>query len=174
LPKLIVNCGTSFAGKSTLARCLADHFGYPEVDVDETKAEIFGASVDDDALCRADWERIYHETDRRIARHLAEGRSVIDASRNFCKAERRTAQAICQHRGAQLVTVHVDTPESVTRQRVLANRQSPTRRDVSDDNFAVILASWELPTADEGALVFFFTDEATEWVAQNTSVLSVG
>src|SRR5262249_22952297 len=115
MPKLILVCGTSFAGKSTVARLIAERFGYSEVDVDETKAALFGASVDDHALDRANWERIYRETDCRIANHLAAGRSVIDASRNFRNAERQHARDICRELGAGLLTIHVDTPEHVTR-----------------------------------------------------------
>ena len=29
MAKLILICGTSFAGKSTLARLLSEHFGFP-------------------------------------------------------------------------------------------------------------------------------------------------
>jgi predicted kinase len=167
MPKLILVCGTSFAGKSTLAHLLAERFGYPEVDVDETKAGLFGESVDDHALDRADWERIYRETDRCIANRLAAGRSVIDASRNFRKAERRHARDICREHGAEVLTIHVDTPEHVTRQRLLANRRSRTRRDATDDDFAAILAAWEPPTADEHPLVFRFGDDADEWMTRN-------
>ena|SRR5829696_4887951 len=172
MPKLILVCGTSFAGKSTLARRLADRFGYPEVDVDETKAELFGDGVADDALNRAEWERIYHETDQRIRNHLAAGRSVIDASRYFPRSERDAARAICRAHGAGLMTVHVDTPEHIARQRLLANRRSPTRRDVSDEGFAAILAAWEPPTADEHPLVFHFGDDADEWLERYAGAIA--
>jgi|SRR5215211_5308167 len=174
MPKLILVCGTSFAGKSTLARRIADRFGYPEVDVDATKADLFGDGVADDALARADWERIYRETDRRLVDHLAAGRSVIDASRNFRKTERDATHALCRAHGAGVVTVHVDTPEQVTRQRLLANRRSRERRDVTDEDFAAILAAWEPPTADEHPLVFHFGDNGDEWMDRNARIIAEG
>jgi predicted kinase len=172
MPKLILVCGTSFAGKSTLARRIADRFGYPEVDVDATKVKLFGDAVADDTLRRADWERIYRETDRRLADHLAAGRSVIDASRNFRKTERDAAHALCRAHGAEVVTVHLATPEHVTRQRLLTNRRSRERRDVTDEDFAAILAAWEPPGADEHSLVFHFGDDADEWLDRNSRTLS--
>ncbi len=174
MPKLIILCGTSFAGKTTLARLLTARFGHAEVDVDETKATLFGAAAADEALSRGDWERIYAETDRLIAHHLRAGQSVVDASRNFTKAERRGARGLCQEHHADLLTIHVDTPEHITRQRLLANRQSPTRRDVSDDAFAAILAGWEPPSADECPLIFRWGDDSDEWVARHAAALAEG
>ena len=174
MPKLILVCGTSFAGKSTLARRLAERFGYSEVDVDATKAGLFGEGVADDALDRFDWERVYRETDRRIGELLAAGRSVIDASRWFRRAERDAARAICRAHGADLVPVFVDTPEHVTRQRLLANRRTRERSDVTDEGFAANLAACEPPTADERPLVFRFGDEAEEWMTRNAAILTAG
>ena len=172
MAKLILICGTSFAGKSTLARLLSEHFGFPEVDVDETKMQLFGVSVDDGALMRQDWVRIYRETDRRIDEHLAAGRSVIDASRYFHKRERLRAGDLCREHGAELLTIFVDTPEHITRERLLANRQSQARRDVSDDDFAAILAAWEPPTTDESPLVLRFGEDLTTWIHKHSHMLS--
>lgn len=174
MPSLILICGTSFAGKSTLARHIAARFGYPEVDVDETKFELFGPTVADDALKRADWDRIYGDTDRRIADHLGAGRSVIDASRNFSRAERDSARAICRAHGATLVTVFVDTPVHVTRERLLVNRRSEERRDVTDADFADIIAAWEPPAEDEHPIVFRYGDDVPMWLEANTDVLVGG
>jgi predicted kinase len=174
MPMLIVVCGTPFAGKSTLARRVADRFGYPEVDVDEAKVKLFGDRVDDHSLDQADWQEIYRKTDRRIAQYLGADRSVIDASRNFHRAGRLAAKAICREHGADLVTIHIDTLEHVTRRRLLANRQSPTRRDVSDDDFAAILVAWEPRAADERPIVYRFGDDPDEWMTRNASALVGG
>jgi shikimate kinase len=73
MPKRILVCRMSFAGKSTLARLLTERFRYREVDVDETKVQRFGESADDATFSRADWKRIYHETDRPLENHLDAG-----------------------------------------------------------------------------------------------------
>jgi len=150
----------------------SEHFGFPEADVDETKIQLFGASVDDRALTRGDWDRVYSETDRRIGDHLAAGQSVIDASRYFHKRERLQAGDICREHGAELLTIFVDTPEHVTRERLLANRQTRARQDVSDDDFAAILTAWEPPTDDETPLILRFGEDATTWIYRHSHMLS--
>jgi predicted kinase len=172
MSKLILVCGASFAGKSTLARHIAARFGYAEVDVDVTKVDLFGADVVDDTLERADWDRMYAETDRRLAEHLDAGRTVIDASRNFSRAERDHAREICVAHGAELVTVFVDTPEEMTRQRLLANRQSRERRNVTDEDFADILAAWEPPAEDEHPIVFHAGAAVSSWLESNKEALA--
>lgn len=172
MPTLIILCGTSFAGKSTLARLLTERFGYPEVDVDVTKTAIFGDDVADENLSPADWERIYRETDRQIADHLRADRSVIDASRNVRGVERRSAKALGERYGAIVLAVHVETPEHITRQRLLANRQTRARRDVTDADFDAILAAWEPPAAGEHPVIFRFGDDAAEWMTRNASLLT--
>ncbi len=66
MPNLILVCGRSFAGKTTLAGALVRRFGFPEVDVDTTMAVLFGEGVDEGTLTSADWATIYRETDALI------------------------------------------------------------------------------------------------------------
>ena len=169
--RFIIICGRSFAGKSTLAGLVALRFAYSEVDVDETKSELFGEDVDDGTLTSANWKRIYRETDAQIERHLGAGRSVVDASRNFTLSERAHARRIAAKHNAEPVTIHVDTPALVTRERLLANRLSNERRDVSDEGFEALLAGWEPPTEAEHPLVLTFPDDAAIWLEQNAQEL---
>jgi predicted kinase len=174
MPKLIIVCGISFAGKTVLAGLLADHFGYVEVDVDETKDRLFGvavSAVDNDQLSAADWARIYHETDALIGRHLQSGASVIDASRNFTRGERVHASCIAADHHAELITIHVATPVHVARQRLLANRRTKTRRDVTDAAFEELLSVWESPTVDESPLVLSFGESLATWMTKHANVL---
>ena len=174
MPKLIIVCGISFAGKTVLAGLLADHFGYVEVDVDETKDRLFGVAVnavDDDQLSADDWATIYHETDELIGRHLQLGASVIDASRNFTRGERVQASRIAADHHAELITIHVATPANIARQRLLANRRAKIRRDVTDAAFDELLSVWESPTDDEGPLVLSFGEGLADWMSKHADVL---
>lgn len=171
MPKLIIMCGRAFAGKTTLAGLIVRRFGYAAVDVDETKVRLFGDAVDDAALARADWIKIYQDTDALIGRYLDSGQSVVDDSRNFTKDERRQAHRIAVAHRAELVTVHVDTPEPITRERLLANRLTPTRHDIPDAAFEKLLNGWEPPTADEHPLPFSFPEGLVEWVERHATML---
>jgi predicted kinase len=82
-PLLVVVCGLSFAGKTTLGKGLARRFNYKEVDVDVTRVRLYGVRFEENELDQDAWNRIYDETDREIAHYLQSGTSVMDASRNF-------------------------------------------------------------------------------------------
>src|SRR5258708_1710604 len=108
---LIVICGLSFSGKSTLASAITARFGYGEIDVDTVGATLYGLDIHDERLKELDWDRVYEEADEIIERRLKSGATVIDASRNFTKKERELAQQVAKRAGAHFVTIFVDTPE---------------------------------------------------------------
>ncbi|MBA2288736.1 MAG: ATP-binding protein [Ktedonobacteraceae bacterium] len=172
MKKLFIICGISFAGKSTLGKAMAERFNYTEVDVDNVKIQLYGPDIQDEDLHHEDWVRTYTETDHLIERYLQAGKTVIDASRNFRKEERQLARQIATTLNAEVVTIFVDTPEAVARQRLLENRKKPSRRDVSDEGFEEILHTIELPAADENPLVFHDGDHIESWISSNISLLS--
>ena len=167
--QLIIICGLSFSGKTTLGKAIIERFGYEEVDVDETKTRFYGQNIRDEDLLREDWVRIYTETDQQVEDFLKSGRSVVDASRNFSKAERNTAKSIADRAGAALITVYVDTPESIARKRLLENRRSPHRRDVSDPGFEDVIRAMQPPTAEEQPLIFHYRQPIEDWLLENAA-----
>ncbi len=52
---LIIVCGLSFAGKSTLANAICAKLGHSQVDVDETKDALFGPGIADEDLKNDEW-----------------------------------------------------------------------------------------------------------------------
>ena len=170
--KLIIICGISFAGKSTLGKTIAQQFGYAQVDVDDVKFRLYGPDIKDEDLSHADWVRVYAETDKLIECYLKTGKTVIDASRNFSKRERQLARHIAAKVGTEIVTIFVDTPEAIARQRLLENRKKQARRDVTDKDFEEILQVIEPPTADENPFVFRYGDQIESWISKNISAIS--
>jgi hypothetical protein len=169
---LVVICGLSFAGKSTLARAITERLGFVEVDVDEVGAGLYGLAVGDPAaLDGLDFDRIYDAADREIARLLTSGVSVVDASRNFTRAERARARQLAEGANARVVTVFVDTPVGVARQRREDNRTSGSRRDITDDQFEEIVRVFQPPTEEERPLVFNVNDDVESWTALHAGVL---
>jgi predicted kinase len=49
-PLLVIVCGLSFAGKTTLGNAIARHFGYVEVDVDDVKVRLYGVDYGENNL----------------------------------------------------------------------------------------------------------------------------
>jgi len=170
--KLIVVCGLSFAGKTTLGDAICAEFGYPQVDVDETKVDLYGPEIVDEDLDGEQWTEMYRQTDNRIAGYLRDGSSVADASRNFRKEERDGARVLAKGAGADVVVVYVNAPEWLVRQRWAENRANQTRRDVSDKDFEEIIAVMEPPADDETPLVFRHDEDIKTWLAENTGSLA--
>jgi len=164
---LLIICGLPFAGKTTLEQALLHRFALARVDVDDTKRELFGPTVEDAELSQNDWVQVYAEADERIGRYLAARRSVVDASRNFRRDERTIARQIAATNGANLMTIFIDTPEEVVRGRLVENRIAQTRHDVADAEFDKLLREMEPPTPDESPLVLRHGDDLNQWVTQH-------
>ena len=167
MKRLFIICGLSFAGKSTLGKAIAERFGYEQVDVDVTKLHLYGPNAEDEQLTQSDWDRIYIETDKLIANHLQAGKTVIDASRNFRKAERRHIRKYLENLGVDVVTIYIDTPEDVARQRLLENRRIKTRVDYPDAAFDEIVRVMEPPTQEEAPLIFHYEGEVGAWITEH-------
>jgi predicted kinase len=135
------------------------------------KFHFYGPDAQDEHLSHADWVRIYDETDKLIERYLQSGKTVIDASRYFRKAERKKATEIATKQKAEVVTIYVDTPESIARQRLLENRVKKARLDVTDEGFEEILHVWEPPLAEEHPLVFQYSDDIDDWILRHSSTI---
>ena len=168
----LIICGLSFSGKSTLGKAIAERFEYAEVDVDVTKTSLYGQGIKDKDLLPGDWSRIYTETDQLIEDLLRSGKSVVDASRNFSKTERFKAKDIAGKIGVPLITVYVDTPEKITRQRLDENRHHPTRRDVTDQDFEDVIRAMQPPTADEQPLIFHYQRDIDSWLSEHAEQLT--
>jgi predicted kinase len=126
-PKLLIICGLSFAEKSTLGHAISKRFGYAEVDVDNSKVNLHGPMIKANDLTTAQWKTIYQRTDREIEAHLSSDQSVVDASRHFRRAERYESRVLATKLCADFITIHVDTPESVARERRLGSSRKQMR-----------------------------------------------
>jgi predicted kinase len=170
--RLYIICGLSFAGKSTLAREIAERFGYEEVDVDRMKYSLYGSDAKDESLTREEWDRLYEETDKQIVLLLKSGKNVVDASRNFSGEERRRIRTTLNQLGYETLTIYLDTPEAIARQRWQANRKNPTRRDVSESDFEDVIRAMEPPTIDENPIVLHYGEDFESWIAKNVGLFT--
>jgi predicted kinase len=170
--RFLIICGLSFAGKTTLGKAICERLGFIEVDVDETKVTLFGQDIRDEDILPDQWVAIYHETDLQIEKILKSGMSVLDASRYFQKAERDAAKNMAYRVGVPFVLIYVDTPLEIARQRLLENRRTFLRRDVSNTNFEDILRAMQPPEVDEYPLVFHYLDDIDHWLNVNLSKIT--
>lgn len=165
--RLFLICGHSFAGKTTLAEHITARFGYPQIDVDVTKCELYGADIQDEQLTQRDWDRIYAESDAHMLAQLQAGHWLIDASRHFQRHERDHTRQLLQSIRAELVLIYLDTPESVVRQRWQHNALQPTRRHPSPSDFASVIAAMQVPDPNEQALLMHYREDIDDWIERH-------
>ncbi len=147
---LILMCGLSFSGKSTVAGRLARELDASLISLDaiNEKRGLRGGQ----GIPLEEWaatNRIAHEQAATLLR--AGGDVVVDdtGSPRFIRDEwRSTAQRV----GARLEIVWVHIDAALQRERVLANRAQQQRPDVVDEVLADHAAHFEAPTDDENAV----------------------
>jgi predicted kinase len=167
MPRVYILCGLPFAGKTTLARALAQHLDLPRVSIDEINGER-GLGFDNAPIASEDWDITYAESYRQLDKHLRAGCSVIYDAANFTRAERDKARAVAAQSGSDTCVIYVTTPKPLVRQRWLLNRLTHKRNDIRDDYFANVITQFEPPTEDENVLPYSNEQGVDEWIEQSS------
>lgn len=164
---LYVLCGLPFSGKTTFAKELCRIKGWMRVDLDDIKFDLFGDQVKDNDLVQKDWDLVYQRMYKEILDLLSSGVTVVHDTGNFTKHERSLVINIAKRLGLRSMVIWVNTPESVARERLLANRVSGVRFDVSDDDFNSTVNELVPPDNSEDHLVYETTITPEAWIARN-------
>jgi predicted kinase len=162
--KLYIFCGIPFSGKTVLTKKLERRLDYKRIDLDEVKTQHFGRSVKDSDLIKADWDRVYQMIYKQIEKSLLAGDTVIYDTGNFTKLERNRARTIAEKLQVESITVFVDTPVLVARERLLVNRKTNMRFDVTDEDFEHSIAEMESPDSTEKHIVYKDGQSIEEWI----------
>ena len=147
LPLVIVICGVPAAGKSHLARALAEVSRLPHLSSDVTRKRLVGISLQQragDAAYSAEFNRLTHaELGRRAARETsARGGALVDAT--FRHRADRDAFTDAFADAAPLLFVECRAPVRVLAERAAQRDRRPGR--VSDASLSVVLresSTWE-------------------------------
>lgn len=148
---MVLTCGLSFSGKSTLAAGLSNALAAELLSLDQINEErgLRGGQ----GIPLEEWaatNRIAHERARAL---LADGRHVVvddTGSPRFIRDEWRATAAAA---GTPFVLVWVQVNPELQSQRVLANRADPGRSDVTDAVLAEHGASFEDPVDEDPLIV---------------------
>ncbi|MFB4353188.1 ATP-binding protein [Microbacterium sp. LS_15] len=148
-PLLILMCGLSFSGKSTLALELRSRLDVEVLSLDVINAErgLYGGQ----GISGEEWQKTHQIAQARALHTLTGGRSVIiddTASRRFLRDAWRE---IAIRAAAQFRIICLDIDPLTQQDRLHANRATPSRHDVVDRVIAEHRASFE-PPLDENAI----------------------
>lgn len=158
--KLYIFCGIPFAGKTTLARALEKSFGYTWIDLDEVKFHLFG-DIEDSTIDQQGWDRVYQVMYEQIKQSLTQGDTVVQDAGNFTRRERDVARDIADNLGIEAITVFVDTPYNIAKERLMQNRIANQRFNVTDADFETTVTEMEAPDIREKHIVYTFGSRLT-------------
>jgi len=144
---LVVLCGHSFSGKSTIAKELAPAIDAEIVSLDVINEErgLFGGQ----GIPVEEWIRTNDEAARRVATIIASNRRVIVDDTSSPRFLRDGWRTLATNARAAFVLVYVDTPGQEIQDRLLQNREQSSRTDVIDEVMAEHLENFEPPQPDE-------------------------
>ncbi|MFD7157877.1 AAA family ATPase [Kribbella sp. NPDC059898] len=147
---LVLLCGTSFSGKSTVARELARRLPARVVSLDEINERrgLWGG----DGIPIEEWARTHQVAQAEVLELLSAGDTVVVDDTSSPRFLRDGWRALAVGAGVEFRLVYVEANEATVRARRHHNRLSPHRRDVTDTVLDHHLSNFEPPEPDEGAL----------------------
>lgn len=154
---LIVTCGFTGCGKSSLAAELALQLGLEHLASDVERKRLAGIAAHERGadIYTPEWNRrTYAQLARRADEVLARGERVIVDGTFLRRADRQTFSALAEAAGGRLLILRLHCPADRIRQRLAARAQDPTA--VSDGTWEIYqqqAAVIEEPTAAEGELI---------------------
>ena len=143
-------CGTSFSGKSTVARALAPRLQARIVSLDEINARrgLWGG----DGIPVEEWIRTHELATAEVRSLLGTGTSVVVDDTSSPRFLRDGWRSLAAEVGARFTLVYVEVDHATVRRRRDGNRVERRRQDVADAVLDQHLAEFEPPAADEDAV----------------------
>lgn len=151
---LYILCGIPFAGKTTLAKELVKRLGFLRIDLDDIKFELLGKDIRDEDVKQNQWDKIYLEMYQRIEKALKVGKTVVHDAGNFTKHERELVRNIANKVGVETKTIFVDVSVAEANKRLLDNKETNQRFEISEKDFENAVSEMESPTENENFIVY--------------------
>lgn len=146
-PTLYLFIGYPGAGKTTVAKVLAEETGAVHLWADHERHKMFEKPTHSTSESRKLYDRLNEWTEQL----LSEGRSVIfDTNFNFY-ADRQKLREIAVRQGADALVIWMNTPEATARQRAVSSDAIRNGYEVSmsEEKFNEIVRKLEPPREDE-------------------------
>jgi predicted kinase len=148
--RLVLLCGTSFSGKSTVARVLAERLPARVVSLDEINERrgLWGG----DGIPVEEWMRTHELARAEVRELLGSGTSVVVDDTSSPRFLRDGWRELASAEDVGFTLVYVDVDHATVRRRRAENRLDPRRKDVTDAVLEQHLADFEPPEDDEHAV----------------------
>lgn len=156
-------CGLSFAGKSTLARAIAELRGATIVSPDDINEER-GVGFGGDGLSPSVWAKTLDIAIERLDGAMRRGEEVVVDETCCFRWLRDRYREVAHRHGYEVLLVKLDVPLEEIQRRRASNNEKPDRRAIRDEIFDSHLASFEWPTDDEAAIPYRPGIDIEPWV----------
>lgn len=168
--RLVLLCGLSFSGKSTVARAIQAELGAVVVSLDEINARrgLHGGQ----GMPLAEWQRTHEIASAEVTAALRPGTTVVVDDTSSPRFLRDGWRTLAAGAGAAFTLVFVATDRVEARARRDRNRDQCSRPDVSDPVFDDHADNFEPPQPDECAIRVGTGQDVREWVRQHVQRLS--
>jgi predicted kinase len=145
--QLVLLCGRSFSGKTTLALQLSAALPADVVSLDSINEErgLLGGQ----GVAVEEWIRTHKIATEQVLGLLSRGRTVVVDDTSSLRFLRDNWRSAAHSVGAAFALVFVNTDEEVLFRRQQANRSSLERHDVTDAVMVQHLEGFEAPGPDE-------------------------
>lgn len=145
-------CGPAFAGKTTLARKIAESTGSKIIAFDKLWIE----KDKEQPVPKGDegWKFIRRVGQDEVAKALQKGNSVVYDDNNVRFEHREELREVARRFGAKAVVVYLNTPMELIREREAANKVTGQRHEVEPENFKTVLEQLQIPNDQENVLEF--------------------
>jgi predicted kinase len=168
--QLVLLCGTSFSGKSTIARTLSD--GLPGVTVSLDMINEERGLRGGQGVPIEEWVQTHEIARDRVGTALAANDTVIVDDTSSPRFLREAWRTLAGDHHAPFALVFVDAALGTVLARLAANRRSLLRHDVTDDVLSAHLAAFEPPDADETHVHVVAEDVSPQVVTRVRSALA--
>lgn len=151
IPTLVLMCGLSFSGKSTLAKELESELNGTIISLDAINAErgLYGGQ----GISIDEWEKTHRVAGERVTSLLQSPCDAIvdDTGTPRFIRDRWRQLAEQEHAAFRIVWVTID--EELQRSRLVANRDSKDRHDVTDAVMAEHRAMFDAPVTENAITI---------------------
>jgi predicted kinase len=162
---LYILTGMSFAGKSVLAKAIAERKGIDVIDPDMVRVEI-GLGLGGEFLSAEVWGTIHAEAEARARAILKAGHGLVYDTTAFDKGQRDELRDLARQSGAEPVVIAVKIDRDEACRRWKRNNETLERFTVHIDDFNMCAEAFKYPHG-EPHLVYEAGQDLKKWITDN-------
>jgi predicted kinase len=148
-----------------MGRALQERLGIVHVEVD--RHHLPGEpGYEGRRIERAEWIAAYQAAHREVEAALAAGLSVVFDAVSYRRTQRDRIRRIASKHGVPMTVVHLNVSADEARARLIANRASPTRVNVPEEDFNEVAGGMQPPDQNESFVNYRPDEPVDAWIAR--------